>query len=446
MKLGLKKIQKRFYLVIERFIKTCANLNFHGPGYVVKKNHHFLVKLIYITFYVYLWGVAIMIILRNYSNYNKNTIRFTTKTDYLNWSTSFPSVTICEMANPDRIWTITQYITEFEQSDQRYIGEVAFFSGTCYTCISNCEIRPETCPLNMNKLVTTLRASCESLFQSCFINRKRVDCCDHFLPVQTEYGICYSMNNKHADIQKKAIVSPYEIKLIQLDISQDFEGFVHSSEDIPFWNLEYDRKVSITYGTNAEVVFTTSEVVNEPEVALAPPEVRQCRFLEELPEDIKAFKYYSYSVCITECRIRAQIKLCNCTHHVSPKFYEEKYCDFEGLKCLTRNYDALRKIKIPDFNEIGLECECLPSCTEPDYNVVLKRLSDPQEEKTGGLLKLILNNRPYERVTRQLARTPLDLVVSVGNCIGLCFGGSLLSVVELFYYICFRKWRKSNKK
>ncbi|XP_075970983.1 sodium channel protein Nach-like [Anticarsia gemmatalis] len=303
---------------------------------------------------------------------------------------------------------------------------------------------------NYSEIVTTFRTSCENLFFSCKWNGKPIKCCKHFQPLQTEYGICYSMNNKHVGGNQRMFFTSAHAKqsqsragILEITISQDYEAFIHSPEDIPFWNMEYDRRVTALYGSQATVIFSIMDVVNEPEVSLIAPEIRQCRFSEEVPENYIAFKQYSYSVCITQCRIGAQIRLCNCTHHLSPVQYKNRYCDLEGLKCLTKHYKTLRKLQVPGTNEIGLNCDCLPSCTEPDYNVVTKKLLEPEKELRARPAQFILSNMPYQRVTRQVARTTLDLVVAMGNCFGLCFGGSLLSIVEIAYYLCFRRWKNS---
>lgn len=431
---------KLFY---ERFRCTCANLTLHGPSFMVRKDIHIAYRLIYFIIYIHIWAAVIMTIRKYYDHYQENMIRFTTITDYLHWNTTFPSITICEILNVDKIWMLHQSNDVPKQGKlDRLIGDVAFFSGTCYSCMNTCD-NDLDCPKDFKELTDTYRAPCKKLFLSCIWNGIPINCCQYFRPLETEFGTCFSLNNRQIRERGKYFVSANkktELASLELVISQDYEAFLHSPEDVPFWNMEYDRRLTVLYGSQAGMVFSITEIVNEPEVSFISPEVRQCRFEDELPYNFRAYKLYSYSTCITQCRINAQLDICNCTHHHSPSQYKDQYCDVEGLSCLTTHYNLLRKLKVPNGNETGLECECLPSCTEPDYNVVAHKLIEPQEDMKMGSAKFILSNRPYQRITRQVARTTLDLVVAMGNCFGLCFGGSLLSIVEIIYYLFFKKW------
>jgi hypothetical protein len=40
-----------------------------------------------------------------------------------------------------------------------------------------------------------IRSSCEETFDRCLWNGEDFDCCSHFLQLETELGICYSINN-----------------------------------------------------------------------------------------------------------------------------------------------------------------------------------------------------------------------------------------------------------
>lgn len=440
------KIKGHILVFYRRFQYTCENLTVHGPSYFVRKDVHYIYRLVYFIIYVHVWIVAVATVRRSYNHYLENTIRFTTRTDYLDWNTTFASITLCEIPNVDKIWMLSQEINPGDNGKlDRFIGEIGFFNGLCYSCFALCDNEP-LCPTDFGQLTLAVRSECKDLFLSCKWNGEPIDCCSNFKPIETEYGVCFSINNLHGQGKSPFYSTSNQVKLgsVEVVVSQDYEAFLHAPEDIPFWNMEYDRRMTVLYGAEANVIYSITDVVNEPEVSSIPPEIRQCRFPGEIPDNFIAYKYYSYSACISQCRIDAQLELCNCTHHFSPKIYEDRYCDLEGLKCLTVNYGTLRKLKVPGMNESGLICDCLPSCIEPDYDVVAKKSLEPQEDVKVRSAVFKLSNRPYERITRQVARTALDLVVAMGNSFGLCFGGSLLSIVELVYYLCFKRWKYSN--
>ncbi|CAH0407803.1 unnamed protein product [Chilo suppressalis] len=327
---------------------------------------------------------AVATICRYYNHYQDNKIRFTTRTDYLEWNTTFPSITVCEMADIEKIWMRNEKLKDntTEKLDN-LIKEIAFFDGTCYSCLSICE-EELVCNLNHSQTISMYRSSCKQMFLTCNWNNNPINCCKYFKPIQTEYGICFSFNNLHSKVKEniyRVTTSNTQKKdTFEVMLTQNYEAFIHSPEDVPFWNMEYDRRITIFRGSQARIVFSILDVVNEPEVSLTTPDVRQCRFEDEVPSNYIGYDKYSYSVCITECRIRAQLELCNCTHRLSPRGYKDKYCDLDGLKCLTRHFKTLSKLKVPGTNDSGIDCDCLPSCNEPDYNIVSKMLTEPEKD------------------------------------------------------------------
>lgn len=65
-------------------------------------------------------------------------------------------------------------------------------------------------------------------------------------------------------------------------------------------------------GTIQEILLRVQNVVNDEGVQDIGPEYRKCIFPDEQFDS--KYKYYSYSICVTECLKRTQIRLCNCTH------------------------------------------------------------------------------------------------------------------------------------
>lgn len=419
----------------------CRNLTVHGPSFLARGDIAFIYKLIYFIIYLQVWIGAVATIVKYCITYQENTIRFTTRTDYLHWNTTFPSITICEIGDMDEKVS-DNYNNNTNILNSLYvIKEISFFKGICHTCSSSFG-RPLLNVTYVNKKMSLYRADCKNFFIKCEWNYRNIDCCNAFKPVNTEFGMCFTINNNHAPGSLPLHVGTsqeYTLRTLTVAVSKNSEAFLHSPEDLPFWNMEFDRRITVKNGVEATMLFSITDIVNEREVSLTPPDERKCRFPDELPADFQAFRSYSYSVCIIQCRIEKQLELCNCTQYISPVYSE--YCDVVGFECLSKNYPTLKKLKIPGVNDTGLSCDCLPSCIESDYNIVAKKMNEPETINHGGKVHFALSNKPFERITRQVARTTLDLVVAVGNCFGLCFGGSLLSIVEVVYYVCLRRWK-----
>lgn len=136
-------------------------------------------------------------------------------------------------------------------------------------------------------------------------------------------------------------------------------------------------------------------------------ENRKCRYSDE--NTLEVYKRYSYSACIVQCRKDAMLRICNCTHHLMPNtgklndptlianlsyniwlelhyfgpdsilvanvscnfFLEPRlHCNMEGIQCLNNNYNELAVIKAAWSTKTGLNCNCIPSCTETELYVV----------------------------------------------------------------------------
>lgn len=76
----------------------------------------------------------------------------------INWNTSFPAITVCEIYNGEKIWDMSeQYFgTNHDLQMDDFVGEVVFFRGTCTTC-DKCDYIK--CPQNFTELLKQVRMS-----------------------------------------------------------------------------------------------------------------------------------------------------------------------------------------------------------------------------------------------------------------------------------------------
>lgn len=75
----------------------------------------------------------------------------------LNWNTSFPAVTICELYNGEKIWDLSeQYFgVEHDIRLDDVVGEIVYFHGSCTSC-EHCDTQNLTCPQNFTQLMKTV--------------------------------------------------------------------------------------------------------------------------------------------------------------------------------------------------------------------------------------------------------------------------------------------------
>lgn len=83
------------------------NSSFHGFRFLVEKERHWSEKLFWLICCMLSWLGTSMLIRANWDDYQNNAIQFVAETSYLDWDTQFPSVTVCEVDNQDRIADVT---------------------------------------------------------------------------------------------------------------------------------------------------------------------------------------------------------------------------------------------------------------------------------------------------------------------------------------------------
>ncbi|XP_044739945.1 uncharacterized protein LOC123301275 [Chrysoperla carnea] len=170
----------------------------HGLRYLVDENNSYLIKIFWLIPIILSSIGSTYIFIRSYEAYVYNSISFVTETTYLNWNTSFPAVSICEVWYKNKYWErLDKYNLTSKSTLQEYLSETVFFTGQCYTCD-----KLRDCPdcdryINLTKNLKEFRYKCEEIFVKCLWNDEPFNCCDQFLPLETEYGICYTINSLH---------------------------------------------------------------------------------------------------------------------------------------------------------------------------------------------------------------------------------------------------------
>ncbi|XP_011193697.1 pickpocket protein 11 [Zeugodacus cucurbitae] len=377
------------------------------------------------------------------NNFFASSVSFNMDTLFINWNTSFPAITVCEIYNGEKIWDMSeQYFgTDHDLQMDDFVGEVVFFRGTCTTC-DKCDYIK--CPQNFTELLARFRGKCAQLLLNCRYTNKHFNCCDEFLPIHTEYGICFAFNSnqarKNAQMQ---FASSRETGpgILRFDASADIQLHIHPPIDIPLHFFESTIRETVLLGSSKEIIINVMEVYNHPSVYQLSLDQRRCRFSNERTDwglEVGLYEFYSYSTCIVECGLKAQLEHCNCSSHfLAPAVKTQSgavpMCDYRGLSCLTKYYD-----------EIQLErksCDCMSSCEEPEYNIVY---SSPDGESESDMdvtqVHVALVELPTQRYIRRVTKTPLDLLISVGGIAGLFFNASIVRLIEVIFLIKEYNW------
>jgi hypothetical protein len=272
-------------------------------------------------------------------------------------------------------------------------------------------------------------------------------------------------------------------------IEENFEGFtaiIDAGNQYP--QLESNRKINLMAGHENLVSLSAFKVTTDQSVFHLSPDDRQCFFAEE--KKLTIHKHYTRSNCLFECVLNASLS--STARKCLPWFYPDidhvSTCD----PWETRQFrDAMDQISIDE------QCtHCLPECFETQYSAslstapfrmqcdlsnigrttfcdvdfttdrdlyiwgkkVLNKYKTILTDWTSDGYKTALDQRdkdydPYKRdiaqvyfffesptiieYSRETRLTFLELVGQIGGLMGLCVGISLVSLIEVAYWVAY---------
>ncbi|XP_033610859.1 sodium channel protein Nach [Cryptotermes secundus] len=418
----------------------------HGLYYIAEEDRHWTERVFWTTAVSLSLWCTIIVTLSSYREFREHSVSFVVETTYLHWNTTFPAFTVCEKEEEEYIWDHFEknYPEDTDFNLVRVLKEIIYYRGTCHSC-EECK-KGLDCSTIFEKNFE-IPAPCDKVFAFCKWNDQPFNCCANFLPLISETGSCYTVNSIHTRQDSKQIkmISSRETGpgTLTVGVKRNVWVFMHSSSDVFISIHESNKRWSVLgYGETWTVLFNVVEIVNDPLLQQVPIKRRGCRFPEEIPDHYKLFKYYSYSTCVLECRAIKMLEHCNCINHIIHPAVSGNFtpCNIDGLLCLNNIYSDLVKLKGKHSEsemESGMTCDCSADCNEPDQFILHeeKKLTKKYSE-----IKFVMETLPNERLRRNVVRSKLDLVVSLGGIAGLFLGASLISIVEILIHFFIRIW------
>ncbi|XP_057370230.1 pickpocket protein 28-like [Daphnia carinata] len=241
-------------------------------------------------------------------------------------------------------------------------------------------------------------------------------------------------------------------------INGKFDGFkvlVHSPEEFPD---VADRGFVLGLGTETFVgVKVTTSFYTEEVAKEVSPKKRQC--LMEGEKNLKYFEYYSRSACHIECDTLLMQERCQCRPYFFKGDNETSFCEMQAYKCIAKVFEEIR------LNDDDV-CDCLPPCSDTWYEPEISYASFPgrgfnrtstykrieRKRKIGpgvDMTEYLKSNVAmlhvyYKEKTGMRYRTDIrfgaaDFIASIGGLLGLGLGMSFISVIEILYYVFFRR-------
>ncbi|KAF9805785.1 hypothetical protein SFRURICE_009417 [Spodoptera frugiperda] len=209
------------------------------------------------------------------------------------------------------------------------------------------------------------------------------------------------------------------------------------------------RNLGGIYGPGREARIAIWPRISDAQPSLRSIDIKKrlCLFSNE--KELVFFRTYTLKNCEMECEAQAMLDVCKCVYYYMPKNKSTRICGKADAKCYTN-----MSLIMPEGRDITC-MECLPACTEIAY---MEKLSDaPLKEMLVAQLAKTLGNRTPEYFTENMLVVHFyfeentfmrftkgeifgltEFLSNTGGLLGLCMGFSMMSAVELLYYLTLR--------
>ncbi|XP_053603450.1 sodium channel protein Nach-like [Plodia interpunctella] len=428
------------YLVL--FLETSS---IHGLNHLVAmRRHPFEILLWLTTVGLSVFG-AVYLSRMTWLRYQSSPTVVSMDRDMFAWNTTFPCVTICPNKKLDKK-KLAAYIQSSPEPDK--VKLEAFIRALANATYENFDTIPEYDVIDPNDYMGLLLNLSGTFKPILTIGASGISL--HIIPTITEMGLCYGVNSKVAIYNSPSyraanrwdivhsnnntfFVHPLDGEVFAqvINLSTSYDAYIHGPLEVPDVSTKHQHSEEDYY---MKLYVTALTVYTAPEAAKLSVAQRRCRFLHE--NNLRHNAVYTYTMCRMECRIRLCLKYCKCIPHFYRKIGDEKVCDVKGLHCLAKYTDELYQLQIKEGTKTKrLNCGCYPICDDVNYVIQSNVL---QEWFLGTNLQWGIVTYPRLRYRRDIIFGFTDVLVAVGGMAGLFLGCSVLSFMEIVYFLTLR--------
>ncbi|KAG5667482.1 hypothetical protein PVAND_015462 [Polypedilum vanderplanki] len=204
---------------------------------------------------------------------------------------------------------------------------------------------------------------------------------------------------------------------------------IHKPETLLRITTDYDE-IKINHSMNIEI--TPKIIQTDKSLRKIDPFVRDCYFKNE--KKLKYFKIYTEQFCKMECFVTFLKKKNDCREVYT--IYENNdsrpFCLSVSSKFLK---DDLENNENFSFKQ---KCSCLPTCDSTEYHVNIYPSDDDADDNETFIINVKMYTENMILFRRYQQFSFFDAVSYVGGLLGLFAGISVLSIVEIFYFITLR--------
>ncbi|XP_033220983.1 amiloride-sensitive sodium channel subunit beta-2-like [Belonocnema kinseyi] len=199
---------------------------------------------------------------------------------------------------------------------------------------------------------------------------------------------------------------------------------IHGSKDFPETDI-LTFTAQANYKVKAVIFGTVIEALDEMKTLTKVQ--RKCIFPDEIPHD------YSYQSCLSGCKLKRIMTACiNISDQITNLF----------------------KRQTLDNGKILEKCYCQPLCNATNYSFLsldkndLFYLENPTlfAKFNLSIVNVFFRDFGYTKYEMSLFLSWNDLIARLGGIIGLCLGGSIISLMEPIIYIILTPFRRVHHR
>ncbi|XP_015182906.1 PREDICTED: sodium channel protein Nach-like [Polistes dominula] len=390
----------------------------------------------------------------------------------------FPAITICP-STPTMLKTQLDLMKNIKLPANMSNEEAMFFI-KYGTDITTPHITRH--PNRLNKYVELLKVNkwtlidflaaikpCKDMIESCWWQGLQINCTDYIKQSYTYYGICCSYNY-YLEYLMKYDVRFQEVPILHSVKTGSKSGLtIIFNRDLFFQENETEstnfvNSVKLLVFVHHTVSYPSAETVGyslqkgqelklrvQPIIKKKPQNIYHTYFndslqLECIPNtqksNLRFFNEYHQSNCFVDCTITEIYKMCGCVRYIyapMANYTSLRICDSKDVKCLNKYW---YKIKSVNFDT----CFCSSLCEDTIYKISTSKyyLKNTQLSvspiyqhltATHTVLKVFWKMDFFMIFDTQPASINWKNLAEVGGIFSLFLGCSILSAVEIIYFI-----------
>ncbi|KAH8311971.1 hypothetical protein KR044_008825 [Drosophila immigrans] len=409
----------------------------------------------------------------------------------------FPAVSICPN-NRLSMQSVTNYALELQNNDPAYrevdyyVEKLKYLS-KLYLVNVNADVdeylnfqafldifgtwNNETF-FNTRRIMRLLSPKCKDYILKCSLSNIDIPCfsLSAFQPSLTKYGPCCTFNTqnrlKNRDFKNRfansaqgltvVVNASHDDYLVPILNTNGYIVIVHDANNFP--SIASSNSLEMFPGQREESFLKIFPRVIDTDKSLHSfsPAGRRCYFHSESDMPGKNKYVYTFPNCITRCRIRSIIALCNCLPFQQPIELVDNlegvvFCTLNHVSCLSQyqfkwNNVLTERERIPGLErevEEALYCpHCLPSCNDVQYRIsmsvlpidnylVTLKTDDSNETELGSdisVLRVYFGEPNAQLYTRLLNNQWFEIFSTIGNILSIFMGFSLVAICELSFF------------